>query len=1100
MMSLNNDMDASKLGQSSPVSYAAQLHAMGKVPLAATVPAYTVSANVPKVELKPDLTTTSFSPESAFFFATMSKLVYLPEVDVRLALHGDCTTNDGMGFKHFHWFEADPAVSGGSQLDAVQDTEAFVAADDNFVMIVFRGSHELTDWTTNFKLWKRPVPTSWGLEDHGCEVHKGFDEGVDTVWMPFQGKPAETQGGRDAQRNEGMHATIKSLLYNEEGERRKLYVAGHSLGGALATIAAARLEFDDNLNIDGLYTIGSPRVFNHAMAAQFDATMKHKYFRCKNNNDIVTRVPTPPGFKHVGTEIYFDRFGGISTSSIWDRILGRLSALLRRSTIKLWRSSIDVLHRDDDGPPSAFSRRLFDGTNDHASSEYCRLFEEVIINSNVSLADKAKSVAMDALTKVFDKDAAKAQQEEIEAAELAALEASKETFQPAEGIETANPQLAAGGVLLCCLGFLSCPETSARRTPFSAFAQSKMSATSGAFPPHTTGTAGKLANGVPTSEVEMKPDLRAAKFSAQNAYFFANLSKIAYKPENEARGLVKGNSTCEGLGFDRFHWFEAGEDAKDNPFDAIHDTEAYVAANDEMIVVVFRGTKETVDWATNLNARRRDCPAMWGDDPGSLHEGFDDGVNTVWESPKMRMHKAIKDLCAEDGKRRKLYIAGHSLGGALATITAAHLAFEDDLDIAAVYTIGSPKVFDSTAAANFDSKTNHGTPMKDKYFRSVNNNDVVTRVPASMEHVGTEIYLDRFGTISTASLLDRILGRFSALNRGQLVDGIADHRTDEYVRHLRQEVINSRLPLLEKAINAFNAALGDLRLKAAPDDTSTNAAGEDFVFCGGITAPVYQKPFSVESSCRFFNEYHEYERNVKLSNSGQTVQRPLLTLSQLLPEHVRWCLADLSFEEKGDEELAESDLQRGLAQHGECWTGSDIHPNQAVAEVERLLEMRSEPTAVARIDAARARLESDLQRGLAQHGECWTGSDVHPNQAVAEVERLLEMRSEPTAVARIDAARARLEEYFENPGVARIFREKRKYTEGSARVITQALVRGLKPLEFKEDVKDALKVKGKWKENPNMVFNLIREQALIWRVVERRDEKRRLRGKNWICR
>eukprot|EP00903_Cladosiphon_okamuranus_P012579 g11776.t1 len=244
--------------------------------------------------------------------------------------------------------------------------------------------------------------------------------------------------------------------------------------------------------------------------------------------------------------------------------------------------------------------------------------------------------------------------------------------------------------------------------------------------------------------------------------------------------------------------------------------------------------------------------------------------------------------------------------------------------------------------------------------------------------------------------------------------------------------------------SARRGGLGVVWSAMVPSPTSTNAAGEDFVFGGGITGPVYQKPFSVESSCRFFKEYREYERNVKLSNSGKTVPRPLLTLSQLLPEHVRWCLADLYFEGKGDEELAESDLQRGLARHGECWTGSDIHPNQAVAEVERLLEMRSEPT----------------------------------------------------AVARIDAARARLEEYFENPGVARIFREKRKYIEGSAHVITQALVRGLKPLEFKKDVEDALKVKGKWKENPNMVFNLIREQALIWRVVERRDEKRRLRGKS----
>lgn len=89
-------------------------------------------------------------------------------------------------------------------------------------------------------------------------IEQGFDEGVDTVWTPFHGKPAETQAG-DSTRNEGMHATIKSLLYNEEGKKRKLFFAGHSLGGALATIAAARMEFDDNLNIAGLYTIGSPR-------------------------------------------------------------------------------------------------------------------------------------------------------------------------------------------------------------------------------------------------------------------------------------------------------------------------------------------------------------------------------------------------------------------------------------------------------------------------------------------------------------------------------------------------------------------------------------------------------------------------------------------------------------------------------------------------------------------------------------------------------------------------------------------------------------------------------------------------------------------------
>lgn len=79
-----------------------------------------------------------------------------------------------------------------------------------------------------------------------CFGGQGFDDGVNTVWNPGPGHP------------EGMLAVIKRF-YHEEGRSRKLYVTGHSLGGALATIAAARLVFVDDLNVAALYTIGSPR-------------------------------------------------------------------------------------------------------------------------------------------------------------------------------------------------------------------------------------------------------------------------------------------------------------------------------------------------------------------------------------------------------------------------------------------------------------------------------------------------------------------------------------------------------------------------------------------------------------------------------------------------------------------------------------------------------------------------------------------------------------------------------------------------------------------------------------------------------------------------
>ena len=54
------------------------------------------------------------------------------------------------------------------------------------------------------------------------------------------------------------------------------------------------------------------------------------------------------------------------------------------------------------------------------------------------------------------------------------------------------------------------------------------------------------------------------------------------------------------------------------------------------------------------------------------------------------------------------------------------------------------RVFDSTLAAHFDSRLNHGTLLKDKHFRCRNNNDIVPcMMPPPYCHVGTEIYIDR---------------------------------------------------------------------------------------------------------------------------------------------------------------------------------------------------------------------------------------------------------------------------------------------------------------------------------------------------------------------
>lgn len=59
-----------------------------------------------------------------------------------------------------------------------------------------------------------------------------------------------------------------------------------------------------------VFDSGMAKIFNEKI--NYGVAMKDKYFRCRNNNDIVTRVPF--GYAHVGTEIYFDRLWVVYTS------------------------------------------------------------------------------------------------------------------------------------------------------------------------------------------------------------------------------------------------------------------------------------------------------------------------------------------------------------------------------------------------------------------------------------------------------------------------------------------------------------------------------------------------------------------------------------------------------------------------------------------------------------------------------------------------------------------------------------------------------------------------------------------------------------------
>ena len=186
-------------------------------------------------------------------------------------------------------------------------TECYVANNVDAAIVAFRGTEsrgigegsarpDFTNVITDIRTDARLKLVDSG---QGGKVHQGFKEALDEVWP-----------------NLAVHLTG----LNADG--KKLWFTGHSLGAALATLAADRFG-----KVAGLYTFGSPRVGDDSFRDDFWVPT----YRFLHNNDVVGRLPLPPLYVHVGELKYIDRNGSIHENSWWwerivDRIAGNAAA------------------------------------------------------------------------------------------------------------------------------------------------------------------------------------------------------------------------------------------------------------------------------------------------------------------------------------------------------------------------------------------------------------------------------------------------------------------------------------------------------------------------------------------------------------------------------------------------------------------------------------------------------------------------------------------------------------------------------------------------------------------------------------------------------
>lgn len=123
------------------------------------------------------------------------------------------------------------------------------------VFVTFRGTESAEDWLSNITFPQVKHP--WGM------VEDGFSHLYDQC-----------------------SASVKNAV--AAANPAQLIVTGHSLGSALATLAAADLVIANFT--PAIYTFASPRTGNIDFANKFDQSINTKW-RVANTEDIVTTVP-----------------------------------------------------------------------------------------------------------------------------------------------------------------------------------------------------------------------------------------------------------------------------------------------------------------------------------------------------------------------------------------------------------------------------------------------------------------------------------------------------------------------------------------------------------------------------------------------------------------------------------------------------------------------------------------------------------------------------------------------------------------------------------------------------------------------------------------
>ncbi|GEM_PF-3161172 len=308
-----------------------------------------------------------------------------------------------------------------------------------------------------------------------------------------------------------------------------------------------------------------------------------------------------------------------------------------------------------------------------------------------------------------------------------------------------------------------------------------------------------------------------AKYSKVNAFNLALLAKASYMEGDGIQDFLFTKTKNENRTVD---YTETGNVSSaflhdsDTPLAQIQKTFVYkpIASTDtqffhyetsEYVLFSFRGTLELFDVAVDLDAER----VQFTEGVGKVHAGF----YTAFKSAQ-----SFIDDGAPSNLEKPIIVCGHSLGGALANLTAAYFRKKNHSKVM-LYTFGCPLVGDSEFSHHF-SKIQAIIS-----YRFVNNRDAVTMIPPPHSHLRINVLIlglanPLFLIPATIDPFGKPFSHFGKTVFIRRIDGDAfsvdvDRKPPVYIRVPNSVPVTEERPLWDVLLTWANISGGDHSMK-----------------------------------------------------------------------------------------------------------------------------------------------------------------------------------------------------------------------------------------------------------------------------------------------